>query len=394
MRKYVLFPALLLAVCSLPAAALPLTPSGKHVAVSTNASSEYDQGLRALNEKNLDLAEKMFMKAVENDRSAAGPLLALAEVARLRKSDTDVEKWVRKAMEVAPRSAETQLAMGRLLFARRDFTGAEKFMLNAASTDPKSTAPLFDLGELYLNATSQPVRAVEMFDKAVKLNPKHAGGHFGLAHAYLRSGNPGRALDHFKTAVRLEPENPLALVGLSQAQAAQGKMDDAVASLMAARKLAPKLDTIPLHLGMVHQQARRWTDAYAAYDDAIKLNGELAIAYNNLAWMAVERRERLVEAVKWAQKAVDLAPRTTEFVDTLAWAKRAQGDLKGAVALLDSIAEAPNASPTALYHLGIAKAESGQKREAIAAFKRVLNGNTKFAQADDVAIRIKQLEAR
>lgn len=394
MRQYVLFPVFLLAVCSLPAAALPLTPSGKHVAEPASTNSEYDQGLHALNEKNLELAEKLFLKAIENDRNAAGPLLALAEVARLRKNDSDVEKWVRKAVEIAPQSAESQLAMGRLLFARRDFIGAEKFMHKAAAADPKSTAPLLDLAELYLHGIHQPARAVEMFDKAVKLNPKHAGAYFGLGHAHLRNGNPSRALENFKAAVRLEPENPLALIGLSQAQVVQGKPDDAIASLKTARKLAPKLDTIPLNLGMIYQQARRWADAYAAYEEAIKLNGELALAYNNLAWMAVERNERLPEAVKWAQKAVDLAPRSTDFVDTLAWAKRAQGDLKGAIALLNTIAGAANPSPTALYHLGIARAEAGQKNEALAAFKRVLSANAKFSQADDVALRIRELEGR
>ena len=394
MRIHALLSAVLLAVCTVPALALPLTPSAKSAPASASARSEYDQGLQALNDKKLDLAESLFLKAAEKEKTAPGPLLGLAEVARLRKNDANVEKWVRKATEVAPRNAESQLAMGRLLYARRDFAGAEKFLQKAADADPKSPAPLLDLGELHLNATNQPARAVEMFDKAINLNPEHGGAHFGLGHAHLQTRNLVHAHASFKEAVRLSPDNPLALVGLSQAQSAQGKLDDAIASLQAAKKLAPALHVVPLHLGMIYQQAKRWSEAYAAYNEAIKLNGELPIAYNNLAWMAVERRERLPEAVQWAQKAVDLAPKNADFVDTLAWAKRAQGDLKGAVVLLESITEAQQASPFALYHLGIARSEAGQQKEALTAFRRVMTTNPRFAHADDVARRIKQLEAR
>lgn len=394
MRIHASLSAVLLVVCTLPALALPLTPSAKSAPASASARSEYDQGLQALNDKKLDIAESLFLKAADKEKSAPGPLLGLAEVARLRKNDADVEKWVRKAAEVAPHSAESQLAMGRLLYARRDFGGAEKFLLKAAEADPKLLAPLLDLGELHLNATNQSSRAVEMFEKAVKLNPQHGGAHFGLGHAYMQTRNLARATTSFKEAVRLSPDNPLALIGLSQAQAAQGKLDDAIASLQSAKKLAPSLHAVPLQLGMVYQQAKRWTEAYAAYNEAIKLNGELPIAYNNLAWMAVERRERLSEAVQWAQKAVELAPRNPDFMDTLAWAKRAQGDLKGAIALLESITESQQASPFALYHLGIARSEAGQKKEALAVFRRVITTNPQFAQAEDVALRIRQLEAR
>jgi tetratricopeptide (TPR) repeat protein len=393
MRIHALLSAILLTVCTLHAYALPLTPSAKSAPVSAGARSEYDQGLQALNDKKLDLAESLFLKAAEMERTAPGPLLGLAEVARLRKNDADVEKWVRKALDVAPRSAESQLGMGRLLYARRDYSGAEKFLMKAAEADPKSPTPLLDLGELHLSA-KRPARAVEMFEQAVKLNPKHGGAHFGLGHAHMQTRNLVRAHASFKEAVRLSPDNPLALIGLSQAQAAQGKLDDATASLHAARKLAPGLHTVHLQLGMLYQQAKRWTEAYAAYLEAIKLNGELPIAYNNLAWMAAERRERLPEALQWAQKAVDLAPGNPEFVDTLAWVKRAQGNQKGAIALLESITVSQQASPFALYHLGIAKAEAGQTKEAIAAFKRVMSATPRFAEADDVALRIKQLETR
>lgn len=394
MRIHALLSAVLLAISSFPALALTLTPSATSAPASASARSEYDQGLQALNDKNLDLAESLFLKASVNEKGAAGPLLGLAEVARLRKNDADVEKWVRKATDMAPRSAESQLAMGRLLYARRDYEGAEKSLLKAVDYDSKALAPLLDLGELYLNATNQPVRAVDMFEKAVKLNPQHGGAHFGLGHAFMQTRNLVRATASFREAARLSPDNPLALIGLSQAQAAQGKLDDAVASLHSARKLAPGLYAVPLQLGMVYQQSKQWAEAYAAYMEAIKLNAELPVAYNNLAWIAVERRERLPEAVQWAQKAVELAPKNHDFVDTLAWAKRAQGDLKGAITLLESITSSQKASLSALYHLGIAKSEAGQKKEALAAFKRVITTNPQFAQAEDVSLRIKQLETR
>jgi tetratricopeptide (TPR) repeat protein len=77
---------------------------------------------------------------------------------------------------------------------------------------------------------------------------------------------------------------------------------------------------------MIHHAAGDAAGAYAAYLEAIKADPKLAIAFNNLAALAADRKERLDEALGWARQAVALEPGRPEFQDTLATVQRARGE--------------------------------------------------------------------
>jgi tetratricopeptide (TPR) repeat protein len=424
---------LLLLLVSGPAAALQFRflERGPGLPQTTAPAKElppYEQGLIALDRKALDEAARLFGQAAEQDPRAPAPLLGLAEVARLRKQDAEAERWVRKAAEVAPSNPDSQLAMGRLLFAKRQYAEAEGYLGKAAAGTPGSIAPLLDLGELYLNQMGKPAKAVEAFRKVVEMKPDHAGARYGLGMAHFALRDYPSAITRLNEATRLAPDNALPFISLGQAYAARRSFPEALAAaetatrvqpglvpalvnhadiaaaagqpqlavrrLEEAARLAPKSAQIPLKLGMVQQQAGQWKEATAAYEQALRLDGKLALACNNLAWMAAERKERLDDALRWSQKAVELAPGEPGFKDTLAWVKRARGDQAGAIELLEALAAGGKATAEHLYHLGVVRAEAGRKKEAIEAFRKALKMAPKFPQARDAERRIRQLEGR
>lgn len=390
--------------------------------------SLYDQALLALDKKQLEQATALFRKAAEIAPSSPLPWIGLAEVARLNQQDAEVEQLILKAVAIAPKSGESQLALGRLLFAKRKFTEAESAFLKAAAAMPTSTAPVLALGELYANALRQPEKAVKPFQKAIELKPNHAGAHYGLGMAYLAQADTVNAGNHLKQATRLAPDNVLPLIGLSQAQATARQYKEALSSaeqtvkmqpnlvvawinqaeiasaagqaglaenaLTTAARLDRKSALIHLKLGMLYQQTRQWQKAYQAYETATSLDPNAALAFNNLAWVAAERKERLDEALSWAQKASTLAPQNLTFKDTLAWVKYARGDKAGAAEILSSLAKNPSADGEIHYHLAIVQAEQVHTAAAKAAFNKALQLSPNQAFAEDAKIRLKQLEKR
>ncbi len=108
--------------------------------------------------------------------------------------------------------------------------------------------------------------------------------------------------------------------------------------------------------------------------------------------MAADRKERLDDAERWGAKAVELAPNEPSLKDTYAWVKRARGDNKAALALLESITGTGTPPAEFLYHLAVVREESGQKAQAAAAYKRALEVNPRFGQADDAKQRLGKLQ--
>jgi tetratricopeptide (TPR) repeat protein len=144
-------------------------------------------------------------------------------------------------------------------------------------------------------------------------------------------------------------------------------------------------------LGVAYEAAGRFDEAERAYLDAVARDPLLYGAYNNLAFMCAQRKVKLDEALKWAQRANDLAPRSGTVRDTLGWVYRARGDLTKAARTIEEAARLSPDDATIQYHLGIVYSELGRKPESVAALKRALALSPNFRQAADARQRLQEL---
>lgn len=367
-------------------------PAASNAAAKPKTSPEYDQAVNALRNKDLDQADKLFRQAMLKQPKSPMPVIGLAEVERLKGHDDESLRLLRKAVELAPADARSRVVLGTALYLRGRAPEAEKELLKAAELEPKAQLPLMALADLYFNAMKRPDKAAEYYGRVIKMNPDIAPAQLGQGMAFLAMKDFEHAAPALEKARSLAPTSPQPLMALSQLQVAQGNVKAAIGSLQEAAKLAPLSEDIQLRLGMYYQQEKQWPEAYTAYETALRLNDKLVVAYNNLAWMAADRKERLDDAERWGAKAVQLFPNEASLKDTYAWVKRARGDNKAALALLESITSSGTPAPDYFYHLGVVREESGQKTEAVAAYKRALQISPKFAQADDARQRLAKLE--
>jgi Flp pilus assembly protein TadD len=142
---------------------------------------------------------------------------------------------------------------------------------------------------------------------------------------------------------------------------------------------------------MIHQQRGRTSQAKKAYLEAVALDPKQAIAFNNLAFLAIGEQSRLDDALHWAQQAVELAPAVAPFQDTLGWVHRARSEFTEAVMVLKKAAALDPRQAEIHYHLGIAYAESGKPREAGAALRKALEIGGDFEGAKDARRRLDEL---
>jgi Tfp pilus assembly protein PilF len=310
-------------------------------------------GLDALKRKDLTAAEKAFTEslavATPADKTAA-PLLGLAQVAMARGDRAALERHFQQVLAVAADRSDVQTLWGRHLHSVGRFAEAEA-AFRRATRDAAAFEPRMHLGDLYLTALRRPLDAAASYRAAIAIDPRRPGAHYGLGLALGATRQHAEAEKQLIEATRLAPSNPLAyhalgrlyleqkrtelafdtfgralkaFPGFPAAHLEQGKIlmgrgadTDALDAFERAAQADPKLAEPLVRIGMVHQRSRRWTEAEAAYRAALKLDDRLAVVYNNLAWMAVERGAPSPEAIALARRATSLAPAVPEFRTTL-----------------------------------------------------------------------------
>jgi superkiller protein 3 len=391
----------------------------------TPAEKYYHKGIEALAKDEINQAKEAFQKSLQEDPKLVKSLLGLAEVHFKEKQIEEAGKILKQALSLAPEHADVHNAWGRYLYLEKRFAEAEAALQKASALDPQNAASRIDLGDLYLNALQKIPEAEQAYRDALAIDPKHAGARYALGMALMSLGRPNQAKTEFDEAGRLAPDNPLPFYALAHLYKGENDFPKALQFLEEVLKIRPNFinaytergdiylafgqhekalkeyekilqvdrDFVSAYvkIGMVHQIRQNWDEAQKAYQTALAIDPNQAFACNNLAWMNLERQGDLTEALRWAEKAVELAPGVAQFWDTLGWVHRGRGEKDLAVAALKKAVALPHPSADNFYHMGVVYMEAGNHTEAAEALKKALIIQENFAGAQDAKERLSQL---
>ncbi len=392
--------------------------------IPSAGSAPYLRGLELLGKGDLTGAENALNESLKIDPNLAEAYLVLAEVRLRQKKMAEAESFARKAVTMRPEVPNALVALGNILLLKGDGSQAEGAFRKALSVDANNVSAHMGLGELYLGTYKKPDEAAAAFSRAVALNSASFNAHFSLASAFAAAKRFPEAIAEFDTAAKLEPNNPQPRHATGRIQASQKNFDAALESFTLALQASPtflpalmdRADVLAekernaealadyekvigqqpanadvwLKSGLILQRLQRNEDAAKAYQKALSFNPKLPLAYNNLAWLALQKNGDLDEALGWSRKAVDLAGSVPHFHDTLGWILRARGDLAKAQEALETATRLKPPQAESYYHLGIVLQERGNKKGAAAAFRQALQIDRNFARADDIDKRLKE----
>ena len=179
-------------------------------------------------------------------------------------------------------------------------------------------------------------RAGERFRAAERLDPTDDRPHDELGSLFLSENRISDAVREYQAALRLNPDSPDAEIGLAAAYAEQGDTAKALQWMRAAVGKSPATAQAQATLGDLCDRENLYPEAIAHYEEALKLNPNLAEAQNNLAWLQAtcddQKYRHPAQALAHAELAVKLTHwREGDFIDTLAEAYYANGQFQKAV---------------------------------------------------------------
>ncbi|MFO0956647.1 MAG: tetratricopeptide repeat protein [Isosphaeraceae bacterium] len=126
-------------------------------------------------------------------------------------------------------------------------------------------------------------------ERSLALDDGFPQTYVSLGNLEARDRHFDRAIARYEQALAMKPDFAVAHRNLGQALAASGDLDGALARLLIARELAPGDPQVRVFLGRVHYRSGRIEQALAAWDDALGIDPENAMAREDLARIRPEK---------------------------------------------------------------------------------------------------------
>jgi predicted O-linked N-acetylglucosamine transferase (SPINDLY family) len=192
------------------------------------------------------------------------------------------------------------------LFRAGDLAKAEAVCRGVLTAEPNQIDCL-NLLAAVAHARGHSDAAIELAERALRVNRNSADAHANLALGHDRQGRLDQAVVHYRRALQLTPNNPGIQNNLGLVLSRQGKWDEAIAQWRRSLKLKPDQPVAHNLLGLGLVQRARFAEAIAHLEQAIALDPRFAEAHNTLG-IALSRLDRLDAAIVAWRRAVALEP--------------------------------------------------------------------------------------
>lgn len=322
----------------------------------TFLAARIDLAKALLASQNAKPALTLLDEAPENEMNS-GPLIVERNWALLALGDKAAARQGIDRVLAAGKVPEALLQDGAMKLEQKDYAGARKSIEEALGKTPEDVRALFMLVQSYA-AQKQTAEAVQFMREYAQKQPKSPAVQEYLGRVLAASGDRAGARNAFEAAKAARPGFVDADFDLAQLDAAEGKLDDARKRLLELATAHPDNKSVHLLLARFEMTNGKNPEAIEQLKKAVALDGKDALAFNSLAYLLAEGKKP-DEAMKYAQKAWELAPDNPAVEDTLGWTYYQQGLYPLAVVQLEA-ANAKAGTAVRKYHLAMAYLKAGK----------------------------------
>lgn len=317
-----------------------------------------------LKEGQTDKAVRLYEKTLKSNPSDLETAMELADLYREQGRSEAADSLLNHLSNMEGASADQLVQRARTL-QRRSRTSddaaqqATQFLEQALKLEPDHEGALQMLGDLRYQAGDYR-EAAELLQRAIDQNPRVLQRWIQAAAAYLQADQPERAVDVAEEGLLLFPDQlPLTriaaqgLLTLNRNKAAIERFESLRGLLKdSSEASADRRADVLATLGLLYNRVGDMEASDDAYEQAIALDEDHAMALNNYAYSLAGRSLRLDNAERMAKRAVELDGDNASYLDTLGWVFFQQEQYEAAATWLKKAIDTSEASATIYEHYG------------------------------------------
>ena len=370
-----------------PQQAQELTAHGTTV---VSAYDFYVQGLgywrRSDQPQNADNAIALFERALKEDPGYASAQAGLGQSYLVKYDYTKQKQWIESARQACERavSLDAKLATGHIcLGSLYNFTGEYKKAVSefrtAAEREPTNDDAYRGLGLGY-EQSGQFQAAEQTYETAIKLRPSYWNNYNRLGRFYIGRGSYQKAVPMFQRVTELTPDNRWGYTNLGVAYYNLGRLDEAAAMWRRTLEIRPDA-TAYSNLGTLTFFRGQYAESVAPFEKATELEPQSYLCWGNLAdayrWTPRKQdraKATYARAIGLAERALEVNPRDTDALGSLAMYEAKSGELAKALALIgQALAIAPKDAEVQSNAVEV-YALVGEQNKALACLRSAVQG--------------------
>ncbi len=194
-----------------------------------NRGAHLNLGVVHMNQKQFDLAEDEFRRALAVSPEYPRAYYALGQLALHRERYDEARQWLLRVIAVTPDYPATHYVLGEVERKQGRVEAAEAAFRRAVELNPRDAKAHERLGLLAQQAGNDAA-AETSYLLALQHNPDSALARNNLGTIYLKRRDWPRALEQFTIAVRRDPTDVDVALNRAVALSALGRKDDARAA--------------------------------------------------------------------------------------------------------------------------------------------------------------------
>ena len=340
---------------------------------------------RPRQEDNLNAAEALFDKAIEEDPRFALAYAGLCEVhlarfgrERAARDFGAAEAACHRAATLDATIAEIHTALGSLYRQSGQFEKSEDEFRRAIEIRPRFEAAHYGLARS-LRGQGRLDEAERILRYCIELEPAYWGTHLALGNFMHRQGRYREAIGPYTRVTELTPNNPDGFTNLGVAYFDAGDWEEAESAYQQALQLEPT-SFVYINLGTLYYYRADYEKSVQMHGNAVEVApdnfrtwGKLAAAARYVDGMEDESRSAYLKAISLAENALEIDPTDSTALAYLASYYVNVGEYEAATTAINSALELESDDPEIQYLHAIVSMALGDEEATLAALENAVS---------------------
>jgi tetratricopeptide (TPR) repeat protein len=303
--------------------------------------------------------------------------------------------FLESSIQLKPSFQQIRKEISRLKLLRQDFEGAVIDLGLLLLESPQDSELLYNLA-LALSSSGKSKAAIVELEKIKANSPLYVRAKSFAALLHKQAGDLEAAEQAFKNAIKKDPQSENLELALTLVLQERGKFSEAEAIFKKRLEKDPtNQSTLFSYAVLLHEMSKE-NESLELMQQLIKVNPQHAEALNFIAYSLAESEQELDRALDLVNRAIQIKPENSYFLDTRGWIYYKQKHFSLAREDLEKAAKLSNFDPEIAEHLGDLYLALGRKSEAIQTYRSALDTlidlNTKSSQLGVERLKKKLVE--